>query len=290
VCGPSAKEGDFGKRLRGGYVDLEDPRLIRRRELAELLYYLNDTESQGVLLLGTAGTGKTTLLHMAQEELKKQRRAVFFVGFRGLRDAGELGARVLDAVAASSVKDADNIGRTLRTSAGAPPLQEAAAILRHADAWMQSAVLLFDALDESADPLRMAAAVEELSLALDHCKLVVSSRPTAVAEIRRFGHFRVLQLAGVNDKDAAALLRGYSPGLSDAAIPRIVELAHGNPLYLQLVVRELEYSDPVAATTDILSSLEDALERMVNEAVSSSSDPAKLGGLLEELALAGGRD
>ena len=109
-------------------MDLEDPPFIRRREFAELLYYLNDLESRGVLLLGVAGAGKTVLLRMVEGELKRQRRAVFFVSFRHLRYPGELGTHVLDAIAASPFTDADGSGRTLRTSAGAPPLQQAAAI------------------------------------------------------------------------------------------------------------------------------------------------------------------
>jgi NACHT domain len=270
-------------------MDLEDPPFVRRRELAELLYYLNDLESRGVLLLGVAGAGKTALLRMVEGELKRQGRAVFFVSFRHLRYPGELGTHVLDAIAASPFTDADGSGRTLRTSAGAPPLQEAAAILRHAGARMPSPVLLFDGLDESVYPLRMAAAVEELSLALDGWKLVVASRPAAVAEIGRFARFGVVQLRDLTDEEAAALLREYTPELSEVIISRIVELASGSPLFLRLVAWVLQRSGSLTAITDF-TSVASVLERLVNEVVETSSDPAKLSELLEELALAGGRD
>jgi hypothetical protein len=276
-------------------VDSEDLPFVWRREVGELLYYLSDTESRGapgasgVLLFGAPGAGKTTLLRLVEEELKKQGRAVFFVSFYELRDPGELGSLVLNVVAASPFIDAEIVGRTRRTSSGAPPLREAAAILRHAGFRMRSPVLLLDALDESVYPQRMAAAIEELSLALGGWKLVVSSRPEAAVEFRHFTRFEVVQLRGLTEEDSAALLRAYAPGLSEAVIPRIVDLASGNPLYLRFVARALQSSGPAADIADA-QPLSVWLEGLVDGAVGNSSDPAKLSGLLEDLALAGGRD
>jgi len=56
------------------------------------------------------------------------------------------------------------------------------------------------------------------------------------------------------------------------------------------VARDLQRSALLATAGDGASSLADALEWLVNEAVSESADPAKLGELLEQLALAGGRE
>src|SRR5579863_2256521 len=189
-------------------MDLEVLHVVQRPEFTELLYYLNDTESRGVLLLGAAGTGKTTLLTMIAKELRKQGRTVWGISFRGLLDPGELGTKVVGAVAASSFVDAQDIPRTLRTSAGAPSLREAAAILSRVRPRMSSPVLLCDDLDESVDPPRMAAAVEELGLRLEDWKFVVSSRPAAAVEIGRFARFAVIELHGIIGEDAAALLRG----------------------------------------------------------------------------------
>jgi hypothetical protein len=270
-------------------MDLEDLHVVQRSELAELLYYLNDTESLGVLLYGAPGTGKTTLLTMVARELRKQGRAVFGISFRGLRDPGELGTEIVSTVAASSFVDAHDIPRTLRTSAGAPSLREAAAILSSARPRMSSPVLLCDDLDESVNPARMAAAVEELCHRLEGWKFVVSSRPAAVAELGRFAGFAVIELRGIIGEDAVALLRGYVPGLSETIITRVVELTRGNPLLLQLIARDLQHSGSLTTPADI-PSVEGALERLLDQAVGSSSDPAKLSELLEELALAGGRD
>ena len=268
-------------------MNREDVHLVQRRELAELLYSLDEKEFQGALLLGAPGTGKTTLLRMVEVELKRQGRAVFFVNFRGLGDPGELGTVVLDAIAASPFTDISDIGRTLRTSAGAPPLHEVAGILRDVGSQMSSPVLLFDAIDESAYPPRMVAAVEELSLTLDGWKFVVSSRPTG-AEIRRFARFRVVQLRGLTSEEAIHLLRAYAPELSDDVLFRLADRSEGNPLFLRLLARALPLHSGSLDSIANVASLGIVLEQAVNKAVSTSSDPAKLDVLLEELALAGG--
>jgi hypothetical protein len=271
---------------------MRDSLIFERRELAEILHHLTDTGapgSSGVLLLGAAATGKTILLRLAEEELERRGRDVFFISFSGLRDPGELGSLALDAVAASPSVDARVMRRTVRSSSGAAPFHEAAVILNDVGSHLRSPVLLFDALDESAYPQRMTAAIEELSLALDGWKLAVSSRPEAAAEFRHFARFAVVQLGSFSEDDAAALIRAYRPGVSEAVIPRIVELAGGNPFLLQIMARELQDPGRLAEITGP-ASLEGVLELLVNQAVSRSADPVKLSGLLEDLALAGGRE
>src|SRR5215471_3355375 len=213
-------------------MDQESLHFVQRRELEELLFYLDDRDSPGALLLGPPGTGKTTLLRMAEERLKKQERAVFFVNFRALGgDPGEIGTLILDSISRSPFNEVGDIRRILRTSAGAAPIRETAEILRNVGRRLPFPVLLFDALDESVNPPRMAAAVEQLSRALEGWKIVLSSRSTI--EIRRFARFRVFQLQGFTNEEAATLLRGYVPGLSDEAIFRIADAYKGDPLVLR---------------------------------------------------------
>ena len=272
-------------------MDPEDLPLVPRRALAELLYVLNDTESLRVLLLGDPGIGKTSLLRMVEEEMERQGRAAFFVSCRNLRYPGELGNQILKIIAASAYKskfDIRNIQRTLRSSAGAPPLREAAAILLHGSAQISSPTLLLDDLDESTDPPQIAAAVEELSLYLEDWRIIVSSRPT-IAEIRRFSRFRVLQLRGFDKAEADRMIHEYSPYLPRAITARIIELANGNPLLIRILAEEVQRSGSLGATIDA-QSLATALSQLVNEAISTSPNPAKLTELLEELALAGGRE
>ena len=59
-------------------------------------------------MLGAPGAGKTALLRMVEAELKQQGRAVFFVNFRGLSYPGELGTRVVDAIAVWLFREADD--------------------------------------------------------------------------------------------------------------------------------------------------------------------------------------
>jgi hypothetical protein len=274
----------------GGQVNPEIRFFARRRDLAELLNCLNDQECQGVLLLGASGMGKTALLLMVEQEWRKQGRAAFLVGLRDLYRPGDLGAYVLDAIAASSVAGIGTIPRTLRTSAGAPSLHEAAVIARSAGARMLSPVLLFDDLDASVDPRQIASAVEELSLALRDWKLVVSAQPGATVEMRRFARFRVIQLRGLDEEDVAAVLGQYVPGLSQDEISLVARGTQGNPALLNAFGHQLLESRSLTTSTDIPSSLESAIERTVNEVISTAPDPVKMGELLEHIALAGGRE
>ncbi len=271
-------------------MDQEDLRLFRGRELERLLYYLHDTQSRGVLLVGDRATGKTTLLHMVEEELKGQGRAVLFVDMSRLAYRGELSAQLLEAaLAAFLFREADDSRRTIRTSGGDPPLDEVAAILRDVSIRMESPVLMFDALDKSLDPLRMGAAVEELSITLDGWKFVVSSSPSGIAEIRRFARFDVVELRGITDADTFALLREYAPGLPDEVVSRITTLTSGNLLLLRLIARALQHPGSLTAASHI-TSLESGLKGLVDGAIEASSDPPQLSEILEELALVGGRE
>ena len=134
----------------------------------------------------------------------------------------------------------------------------------------------------------MAAAIEELSLVLDNWTLIVSSRPS-IAEIRRFGRFKVLQLGGFTPEEAAAMLHEYSSGLSEAVIARITEIANGNPLFLRIAAEEFRSSGSLAANNRYAKSPKRSWANS-NLAARNSPNSAKLIELLEELALAGGRE
>lgn len=292
----------------------DDWHLILPPEFADILGQLDVARSRGVLLLGVPGSGKTTMLAAVASELMRQGRAVFRVDLRGMRDPGELGARVLnlarrwpqtEAVDLTAEYDAireggttlpafsaDTAGydRTVRSSAGSPSLAEAIAGLKQAGDGMPSPVLLLDALDESVYPGRMASAIEQLSRELDDWQFVVTARPEVRRQIRYFGHFGVLELRGFNYEDAASLLRTYELSLPGEVVDRIIDFTRGNPLLLQVVARDLRQSGSVAGEVGTVSSLENALEWLVDQAISASPDPANKGRLLEELALAGGRD
>lgn len=264
--------------------------LVPRPELAELLAHLERPALRGTLLLGEPGSGKTTLLAMAADELTRRGRAVFAVSLSGMRYPGDLGTGLLNAVAASIYGETVDVKRTLRSSQGAPQLDEAAAILGLATARLPSPVLLLDALDESAYPGRMASAVEQLNLELDGWELVVATRSDTAREFRNLGRFGVLELRGLADKEVASLLRAYGPPLPAEIIDRITEFTHGNPVLLQVAARDLQGSASLGEKTGATPSLENALDWLVNQALEDSRDPATLGNLLEELALAGGRD
>jgi GTPase SAR1 family protein len=269
-------------------VDSADPPLIRRRALEELLHALSAPEIRGVLLLGAAGTGKTSLLRMAKRDLDAQGRAVFFVGQLGVRDPGDLGDRIVEAMEASRFRKVVKGRRTIRSSAGAPRLGDVTTLLSSAGRRLPSPVLLLDGLDESSYPLRMAAAVEELIAALEEWKIVVSSRPVGVAPIGRFTQFRVLRLGGFDQAEVERFLEAYVPNAPTSAIHELVRRAEGNPLFLRLLADELLRSGSVDVPAEV--QLGPMVERLVARAIGTSPDPLKLTTLLEQLALAGGRD
>jgi energy-coupling factor transporter ATP-binding protein EcfA2 len=271
----------------GGYMDSSYGSFFERRELGELLYYLDDSESRGVLLLGEPGSGKTTLLLMANAKLQRQHRAVISLSLAHEDNPRELGTRVLRAATNSAFFDNEAPVRTLRTSAGAPSLQEVATVLRRVSTRMPSPVLLFDGLDEAADPLRFGAAIEELSLALEGWKIVVASRPAVATELRRFARFEVLQLRGLTQEDAVEFVRRNAPGLPQNSVLRIVELANGNPLFLNLVASQVQQTGVLPEGID--PSLSTMLDRLFESAVASLPEQQRLTELLEEIALAGGR-
>lgn len=264
----------------------QDPRFIRRRALDELLRRVSDPNVNRVMLLGETGSGKTTLLRMLERKLRLQGRAVFFIGLHGLRDPGELGSRVLDAVEASSIRGTMRLPRTLRTSAGAPALRDAARVLRGAH--LMAPVLLLDGLDDSLEPSRMAAAVEELALLLEDWGIVVSSRTTLAAALPRLARFQLVQLNGIDRAAAAEFLANRVTGLPAGDAARMAELAGGSPLHLQLLRRQLEQSG-VTSFGSAGENLHDVIERILDSVISGSSDPAAVTKLLELIALAGGR-
>lgn len=268
------------------------PHLIPPRELDQVLEHLDDPRSGGVLLLGEAGTGKTALLNMVYEALAHRGRAVFRVGLGSLREAGELGAAVLDAVAASRyMSSVANVERTLRSSSRDVPLSESASILHLANLRLWRPVLLLDALDEVPYPGRMLSGIEELSIELTDWKLVVASRETTLGDLRyrpRLSRFHVMTVGGLTPSAAGELLHSYAPSLPGDVVSRIVQFTGGNPLLLHVVGQQLEQrSASWAASVGEASTTEHALEWLVNEAVSASPEPKKLGDLLDELAKSG---
>jgi hypothetical protein len=278
-----------------------NPPLVRRRELAEILEHLERPDSQGALLVGEWGSGKTVLLRMLAEELTGQGRAAFLVGLRDLTRPGELAIRVLDMIAASPFGGPDG-GKTLRSSAGVPRLSEAIRIMQCVGSRMPAPVLLLDGLDESPDPRLMASVVETISLARGW-QIVVSSRPAPVAEFGRFSRFATFQLGPLTHEEATRLLHQYAREIPDREISEretsdlMVAISGGVPLALRILAasgrtigilagQDARWAQLMAGD----HSVRGLVERLVDEAIANSPDPAKVLELLERIALAGGRE
>ncbi|WP_310727906.1 ATP-binding protein [Streptomyces sp. N2A] len=257
---------------------------FQRRELVELLHRLDNPDRRGVFIIGGPGVGKTVLLQQLEAELQRQGRAAFLVSLMNI-DVDDLSTRIMDEI--TRVAGAFEVERTIRASGG-DSLRQSTAVLNRAAERLQTPVLLLDGLDESRYPRRTAAAVEELSEALNGWRLVVASRPGPGIELRRFVQFDVLQLGPLTEGDMVAMLRESAPTLAEDVVSTIVRLANGNPLIARLVARRAQ--DRTALGVVFGDRLEDLITWLVDNALSASPDPDLLGLVLEELALAAGRD
>jgi GTPase SAR1 family protein len=263
----------------------DERQYIRRRINDELLHAVDAAEVCGVLLVGGPGSGKTVLLRMLEQDLVARGRAAFLITLRDLRDPGDLGDRIVKAVAGSPFKRAATRLRTVRSSAGAAPLSEAATMLRELGRRLPAPILLLDGLDESPYPLRMATAVEELSYRLTRWHIVVSSRRSEI-RIARLDGFRVIDIPGVDAEEARKIFELYGRPLPASALDEAVRRTPGNLYALRLLADELRDSGPIQEAEDV--SVAGLVDRMVERAVASSPEPQKLATLLEQLALAGG--
>ncbi len=257
-----------------------------RRELIDLLHRLDSPDRVGVFVLGGPAAGKTVLLQQLGAELQRQGRAVVAVNLRYLR-GDDLSARILDELPHGVADDLDAEGTMIRASARSS-LRHSAAVLNRAAERLQAPVLLLDALDESPYPQRTAAAVEELSYALQGWQVVVASRPVAGVEVRRFARFDVLQLGPLTEADMLNMLAKLAPDLPPDAARAVVTVANGNPLVLSLAARAAQR--PAAAGAVSVNDLQGLIGLLIGDAIGSSRDPATLGRVLEEIALAGGED
>jgi len=261
---------------------------FQRRELADLLHGLDNPDRRGVFILGGPAIGKTVLLQQLEAELQRQGRTVFVVRLSHLSD-GDLAAWILSEIT-PAMADVFDDELTIRASGGRS-LRQSAAVLNRVAERLQTPVLLLDGLDESHYPQRTAAAVEELSHALDRWRLVVASRPVPGVEVRRFPQFEVLQLGPLTEADMIAMLRESAPDLAEDAVRALVTRANGNPLFLRLAADAAQRGEVLPDHLEGAPNyLEGVIEQLVSDALGASPDPATLSALLEELALAGGRD
>jgi hypothetical protein len=258
---------------------------FQRRELADLLRRLDNPDSRGVFVLGGPAIGKTVLLGQLTAELQRQDRTVVSVRLSRL-PAVSIWNSILIEITRSVAKRSD-FERTIRTTGGLS-IRDGTAMLNRIAEELHAPVLLLDGLDESEAPQRTAALVEELSDALDRWRFVVASRPVPGVEVRRFLRFDVLQVQPLTEADMVAMLREIAPDLTQDVVRVLVTQAQGNPFFLHWAARAAK--DGTGFGTMFPDNLEVAIEKLIDDALSASQDPAMLGALLEELALAGGRD
>lgn len=257
---------------------------IWRRELSYVLEQLERKNPSRVLVLGSGGSGKTTLMFMLRDELRRQGRSAFFVSVGGMSRPGELGGRVLDAVTEFAPVEIIR-GRMLRSSTGSLPVSEVVRVLREADDRLTQPILILDALDGASDPMGTASALEELSRALGDWQVVVSSRPNAAA--LRLSRFDRIDVSGLSSDEATALLRELTPEANETQIAEAVAATYR----LQSELRLLAHFGPRDLPSGPAGSRpRDPVDRFVASLIDNTPDAASVQVLLERLALMGGRE
>src|SRR2546430_6909190 len=234
-----------------------------RRELADLLRRLDNPDRVGVFVLGGPAAGKSVLLQQLGAELQRQGRAVVAVNLSHQRGY-DLGGLILHALPPGAVDDLDAEATMIRESARSSR-RLSAAVLNRAAERLQAPVLLLDALDESPYPQRTAAAIVELSHALQGWQVVVASRPVAGVEVRRFARFGVLQLGPLTEADMLGMLAELAPALSSDAVRAVVTVANGNPLVLSLAAAAAQR--PAAAGAMSANDLQGVIGLLIDDAI-----------------------
>ncbi len=266
-----------------------EPTPIRRDLQDTILQYLEREDSVGAQLIGLGGSGKTVLMHMLTDDLNKRGRSAFYVPLSGVGKRGEVGSRILRVMHGRG-RMGRYAGRTLQSSAGAPPVSEVVEILRDLGTEPTRSVLLLDGLDEAVDPEGTASTVEELSHSLDNWQIVVSSRSNT-RDRRRYADFATFELGPLTHDESLRLLSAYAPEATDQRIADAITASDGSPLALALIAQlPLDQVLDRLLVPRPLSELQAVISRALESAITASPDTAKAQALLERLALLGGRE
>jgi GTPase SAR1 family protein len=156
--------------------DAPEP-LVRTTLHHELLQALDESVGYGILLVGQAGSGKTSVLRLLEKDLVGRGTPAFYVPFRLMREDADLGALVSDIVADSPFGAGVGGSREVRTSRGGVSMYETAQLLNRLGNPDHPAVLLLDGLDEAPLPERVTRNLVELTELLKGWRMVVTSRP-----------------------------------------------------------------------------------------------------------------
>lgn len=264
--------------------DVTDRPPIRRRELAAILEHLETKTSDGALVLGPGGSGKTVLLLMIRDDLQQRGRSAFYIPLKGVGRPAEIGDRILRTI--NDVAPGVLVSsRVLQSSTGALRTSEVVEVLRQASAHLTRPVLILDGNDQAADPVGTASTVDELARGLPGWQIVISSR---VSYVRGFDRFRTFTIGGLSGEEAEALLRQWLPEATDERLAAAISISGRLPLTLALLA-DLGLPDGMHEMVRPFS-LYGIIENLLSSALDRLPNADKLQALLERLALMGGRE
>jgi DNA-binding CsgD family transcriptional regulator len=222
-------------------------RASERAELGGLLETVRAGRGASLLIHGPPGIGKTALLDWlagSADGVRVLRAAGFDAerpqAFAGLADLLRPVLELRDqlppsqaSLLAAALGEQGEAGPATPFAVGVAGLALLAAAARE-----RPVLALVDDAHWLDDSSREALAVASRRLAADPVALVLTARPEEDA-LQALSSVPALELGGVDERVARALLRGSADGLAPAVADRLVEAAAGSPLGLVEVAAQL---------------------------------------------------
>jgi hypothetical protein len=219
--------------------------LGRQREIEKIIRYVSDNTQVPFLVVGTGGSGKSSLMAQVAHRLSSDARYQVVVRFVGITGASNQYASLIQNLAAEILQETRiniPIPRSLEPQQWHSWLYRLSGLLSPG----QRLAIVVDALDQlSSDDQRRLVEWLPLSLPAD-MKVIVSAIPgTVVGQLTdRFGNLRPLTLGPMGagygrrilDSWLAEADRTLQPWQRSAVIHRFA--ANGLPLYLRLAFGE----------------------------------------------------
>jgi type II secretory pathway predicted ATPase ExeA len=242
-----------------------------------LLKFLQRREDRHALVLGGAGSGKTSLLYYVAEQLKVDGAVVAVISARDEPSVDALVYRIARALDIDESLAALDIRELQGNLDLRPMLQQ----LRN---YGRPIFLLIDDLDAIQEIGSLASLIANLLVeAQGLLRVVLASRPTAI--VSRFQRSRIVdsfEITGLNLSEANALLqRALGESIPSGELSRIISIADGNPLLLKLFAEVVKRYGTDAIINQIEQgtlTLQDALlQRIFDESTRSRSEKAVLG-------------
>jgi Cdc6-like AAA superfamily ATPase len=253
---------------------LETTFVGRPREVQFLTEAADDPSCRGVLVLGIAGVGKTSLLRFLARDLETAGRDVIFVSLRQYPNTEELYLHLSRLTHAHSGQSSFSPSPIHHDAHYADRLRLHGRA--HTSDWARGLSdrenhIFLDSLDEFRDPARLINdLISILNTTANTLKFYISSRVISDVKYLTDSSIRILNLTPFSQAEARHYLDisfhklGLHSGLPNTTIDALAAYSHGNPLFLTLFLRLASKVD----LSRIVAEPHEGIEGIVGELIS----------------------